>query len=191
MKIFSLLLLSTFLFADTLPLPQLNPKTGKWEYVDDGKPSKQQQRLNTASDDARQGLPQNLFDKQKDINPAEYGRLGKMSLSISGGTMEFFGKKKMYAPIQKMITIGESGALRVYCNEPDCRDYAPELLYYSYQVNNGSLELFLDAIANTPITIKVDNSFLDENKVVDGLSVKPENSKLKPKNITVQIMGIK
>lgn len=190
MKIFSLLLLSTFLFADTLPLPQLNPKTGKWEYVDDGKPSKQQQRLNTASDDARQGLPQNLFDNQKDINPAEYGRLGKMSLSISGGTMEFFGKKKRYAPIQKTITVGESGALKVYCDEPNCRDYAPELLYYSYQVNNGSLELFLDVTANMPIRIKVDNSFLKKNKIIEGLSVKPENSKLKPINITVQMLGI-
>lgn len=189
MKYLVTLFITSFVFADTLPLPQLNPQSGKWEYVDDGKASTQT-RLTAKSEDEKNAIPDNIFEPQKGINPTEYGRLGKISLSISGGTMEFFGKKKRYAPIQKTITVGESGALKVYCDEPNCRDYAPEFLYYSYQVNNGSPELFLDVAANMPIRIKVDNSFSKKNKIIEGLSVKPENSKLKPSNITVQMLGI-
>jgi hypothetical protein len=178
------------LLADTLPLPQLNSQTGKWEYVNDGKASKPK-RLSAESDDKQKGLPHNLFDNQSGVSAAEYGRLARISVSIDGGTMEFFGKKRKYAPIQKSIAIGESGSIKVYCAESSCRDFAPELLYYSYQVNSGSPELFLDAVANEPIRIKIDNSILEQNKVVGGISVKPRNSQLKPSNITVQIFKAK
>lgn len=187
-KIFSLLFITSFVFADTLPLPQLNPKTGKWEYVDDGKPSKPV-RLAAESEDERNAIPENIFEAQSGINLSEYGRLSRLSVSISGGTMEFFGKKRQYMPIQKMITLGESGTLKVYCDEADCRNNAPESLYYSYRISNGGLELFLDTVANIPIRVKVDNSMSKENKVIDSLSVDPRNSKLKPTNITLQIMG--
>ncbi len=188
-KIVSLLFITSFAFADTLPLPQLNPQSGKWEYVDDGKASAQT-RLAAKSEDEKNAIPDNIFESQKGINLSEYGRLSRLSVSIGGGTMEFFGKKRRYAPIQKMITLGESGALKVYCDEPSCRDFAPELLYYSYRVNNGSLELFLDTVANTPIRVKVDNSLSKKNKIFDSLSVNPQNSKLKPSNITLQMMGV-
>ena len=188
MKYLVTLFITSFVFADTLPLPQLNPQSGKWEYVDDGKASTQT-RLTAKSEDEKNAIPDNIFEPQKGINLSEYGRLARLSVSISGGTMEFFGKKRRYAPIQKMITLGESGALKVYCDEPSCRDFAPELLYYSYRVNNGSLELFLDTVANTPIKVKVDNSLSKKNKIFDSLSVNPQNSKLKPSNITLQMMG--
>ena len=189
-KIFSLLFVTSFAFADTLPLPQLNPQSGKWEYVDDGKASKPK-RFSAESDDRQKGLPQNLFDNQSGVSPAEYGKLARISASIDGGTMEFFGKKRKYAPIQKSIAIGESGSIKVYCAEPSCRDFAPELLYYSYQINSGSPELFLDVVANEPIRIKIDNGVLEQNKIVSGVSVNSRNSRLKPSNITVQIFKAK
>lgn len=188
MKYLVTLFITSFVFADTLPLPQLNPQSGKWEYVDDGKASTQT-RLVAKSEDDKNAIPDNIFESQKGINLSEYGRLARLSVSISGGTMEFFGKKRRYAPIQKIIMLGESGVLKVYCDEPSCRDFAPELLYYSYRVNNGYLELFLDTVANMPIRVKVDNSLSKKNKIFDGLSVNPQNSKLKPSNITLQMMG--
>ena len=96
--------MTSFVFADTLPLPQLNPQSGKWEYVDDGKASTQT-RLTAKSEDEKNAIPDNIFEPQKGINLSEYGRLSRLSVSISSGTMEFFGKKRRYAPIQKTITV--------------------------------------------------------------------------------------
>lgn len=189
-KFFLVLFCCICIFADTLPLPQLNQKTGKWEYVDDGKQSKQK-RLTTETHDLEKGIPSDIFDLQTDINTTDYGKLAKLSVSISGGQMKFFGKYKNYYPVQKLIYLGESGSIKVYCNEGDCKNNAPELLYYAYKVINGTPTLFVDTLANDPIQISIDNSILRSNKVINNVSINSKNSFLEPKNITLQIFKSK